>query len=238
MRQLVLAAFLLCPLGQAAAQPPPAVPQTTPAQIDRVVGPWELSNPAGDRKCDVTFKAERAGPGFGLGFAASCAAIFPAVTGVVGWAVTPNGNIQWLDRTGAATFDFGETEVGIFEALRPGDPSVYFLTNRGLAGTTLPTADELTGIWTLGQPRGRALCTLTFKPELAANAGPLEQRFTLDAAEGCERSVAALGLSSWRLERELLVLQGATTVLSFKRDPDGRWTKVPADNRPLVLSRE
>ncbi|MBN8938318.1 MAG: AprI/Inh family metalloprotease inhibitor [Rhizobiales bacterium] len=237
MRQLVFAALLFWPIGSAGAQAP-AQPAASPAQIDRIVGPWELSNPAGDRKCDVTFKPERNGSGFGLAFGPGCAGIFPAVTTISAWSVTANGNIQWLDQAGAATFDFGETEVGIFEALRPGDPSVYFLTNRGLAGTALPTADEITGLWTLGQPRGRALCSLTFKPELAAGAGPLEQRFALDVAEGCERSVAALGLTSWRLERELLVIQGGATVLSFKRDPDGRWTKVPADNRPLVMSRD
>ncbi|MGL4291878.1 MAG: AprI/Inh family metalloprotease inhibitor [Phreatobacter sp.] len=238
MRQLVFAALILWPIGPASAQAPAAASPASPAQIDRIVGPWELSNPAGDRKCDVVFKPERNGPGFGLGFGPGCTGTFPAVTAISAWTVTANGNIQWLDRAGAASFDFGETEVGIFEALRPGDPSVYFLTNRGLVGTALPTADELTGLWTLGQPRGRALCNLTFKPELAASAGPLEQRFALDTAEGCERSVAALGLVSWRLERELLVIQGASTVLTFKRDPDGRWTKVPADNRPLVLSRD
>jgi Protease inhibitor Inh len=238
-----LALFLAAgPVAAQSQTPPPAGPvgQAAPALIDRAVGPWELSNPAGDRKCDVTFSADRAGAGFALGFGPQCASAFPAVSDVTAWTVAPAGNIQWLDRGGTPIFDFGETEVGNFEALRPGDPSVYFLTSRGLAGTTLPAADEVVGVWTLSQPPSRALCTLDFKQDLAREAGPLEQRFALEALEGCERSVAALKLASWRLERELLMLQaqGGATVLSFKRDPDGRWTKVPADNRPLTLSRE
>lgn len=243
MRPLLAFAVLTCLVGESVAQAPapapvPATNEARPAQIDRAVGPWELSNPAGDRKCDVLFKPERAGTGLALDFAPACILTFPAIADIVAWSVSPEGSIQWLDRIGAVAFDFGETEVGIFEAIRAGDGAVYFLTNRGLAGTTLPTADEVVGTGTLGQPRGRALCRLTFKPDLAANAGPLEQRFALEVGEGCERAVTALGLTSWRLERELLVLQGSGGSLSFKRDPDGRWAKVPADGRPLVINRD
>ena len=44
--------------------------------------------------------------------------------------------------------------------------------------------------------------------------------------------------SPWRLERELLVLYAADlSVLTFRRDGEGRWNKVPADRTPLVLTR-
>lgn len=221
--------------------PPPAMAQA-PAQseaalVERAVGPWELSNPSGSRKCAVTFRAERAGPGRGLTLAEGCAAAFPAVANVAAWSVAPTGAIRWLDRAGQPAFDFEETEVGIFESLRAGDPTVYFLTNLGLAGRTLPTADDVAGGWNLGQPTGRALCSLGLKQELAADAGALEQRFALDVASGCERSVAALGLTSWRLDREILVILGKSGTLSFRREDGGRWVKTPADNRPLVLTR-
>jgi hypothetical protein len=229
---LVLATFAACPARAQA----PALPNA--AQIERAAGPWELSNPAGDRKCQLTFKPERTSGGLSLAFGASCAQTFPVVNGIAAWTIGPSGGIRWLDRVGAAVLDFEETEVGIFEALKAGDPNVYFLTNLGLAGTSLPTAEEVTGLWSLGQPRGRALCNLTFQSELAAGAGPLEQRFALEIAPGCERSVASLALTSWKLERELLVIFGAgTTALTFRREADGRWTKSPADNRPLVMSR-
>jgi hypothetical protein len=234
-----LAAILVIAAAPLVAQAQAPAPQPDPALVDRAVGPWELSNPAGDRKCAVTFKPERSGTGRGLLFSEGCATAFPAVVGASAWTISPNGGIRWLDRAGTALFDFDETEVGIFESLRAGDSNVYFLTNLGLAGKTLPTADEVAGLWSLGQPRGRALCTLTLKQELAEGAGPLEQRFAMEIAEGCERSVAALGLAHWRLERELLVLGGRTsTVLSFKREPDGRWIKTPVDNRPLVMIRQ
>jgi hypothetical protein len=222
--------------------PAPAAAQTPAApdlaRIERAVGPWELSNPAGDRKCAVTFRAERLGAGRALVLAEACAATFPGIAGVVAWTIGPAGGVRWMDRAGAALFDFEETEVGIFESLRPGDSSVYFLTSLNLAGTALPTADELAGTWTLGQPRGRALCSLGLKQELAADAGALEQRFGLEVAEGCERSIGALGLSHWRLDRELLVLGGRGQSLTFKREPDGRWIKTPADSRPLVMIRQ
>jgi hypothetical protein len=217
----------------------PAASGPDPAQVERSVGPWELSNPAGDRKCAVTFKPERLGAGRALALSDACATTFPGVAGMVAWTISPAGGIRWTDRAGTTVFDFDETEVGIFESLRPGDSNVYFLTNLGLAGTTLPTAEEVMGMWTLGQPRGRALCALTLKQELAADAGPLEQRFALDIAEGCERSVAALNLSHWRLSRELLVLGGrGAAIIAFKREPDGRWVKTPVDTRPLVMTRQ
>ena len=234
---LVIAALVLATLAAVPAEAQaPALPNA--AQIERAAGPWELSNPAGDRKCELSFKPERAAGGLALAFAPACAQTFPLVAGIAAWTIGPGGGIRWIDRAGAAILDFEETEVGIFEALKEGDSNVYFLTNLGLAGTALPTAEEVTGAWSLGQPRGRALCNLTFQSELAPGAGPLEQRFALEVGAGCERSVAALALTSWKLERERLVIYGTgTTMLTFKREPDGRWTKSPADNRPLVMSR-
>lgn len=211
--------------------------RATPAQVERALGAWELSNPAGDRKCEVAFRPERTGPGFAIAFHPDCAGLFPAVGVVAAWSVAPSGAIRWLDRAGAAQFEFDETELGIFESLRPGDPTVYFLTNLTLAGQQPPAADEVAGLWTLGQPAGRGLCTLDLKAELAPDAGALEQRFALTVAEGCERSIAALGLTSWRLDREILVLAGRAGALSFRREADGRWKKTPQDNRPLVLGR-
>lgn len=238
MRKVIAAAVLALVPSDLWSQTAPA--QTPdPAQVERAVGPWELSNPAGDRKCAVTFRPDRVGSSRALTLAETCAATFPAVAGIAGWTISPSGGIRWTDRAGAPVLDFEETEVGIFESLRPGDSNVYFLTNLGLAGKTLPTADEVAGMWTLGQPRGRALCSLTLKQELADGAGALEQRFAVEVAGGCERSVAALGLNHWRLERELLVLGGqGPSALSFKREPDGRWVKTPVDSRPLVMSRQ
>lgn len=231
---LSLTCLLVAP-GPAAMAQAPTPPDT--AQLERAVGAWELSNPAGSRKCAVTFRPERSGPGRAVALAEGCAATFPAVGAVVAWTIAPNGAIRWLDRAGQPVFDFEETEVGIFESLRQGDSTVYFLTSLTLAGKALPTADELLGGWNLGQPRGRALCALTLKQELAAGAGALEQRFAIEIGAGCERSILALGLAHWRLERELLVLGGQAGSLSFKREEDGRWSKTPADNRPLVLAR-
>lgn len=228
---LVLAISLMA--GNAWAQTP------DPGQVDRALGAWELSNPSGTRKCGVTFRPDRLGRGLALTLEPACQQTFPALAGITGWTVAPNGNILWLDREGLAQFDFGETEVGIFEAIRPGDATVYFLTNLGLAGTIPPSIEEVTGPWTIGQPRGRPLCRLTLRPELAADAGPLEQRFALDVGPGCERSVAALGLASWRLDRELLLLIGTgRQSVSFRREPGGRWLKVPPDNRPLTMTRD
>lgn len=232
---LALLVILFAPAEAARAQTPAAQPDG--ALIERAVGAWELSNPAGSRKCAVTLRAERAGTARALTFGEGCVATFPAVAAIVAWSVGPTGSIRWIDRAGQPAFDFEETEVGIFESLRQGDPNVYFLTSLALAGKALPTADEIAGTWSLGQPSGRSLCALLLKQELAAGAGALEQRFAVEIAAGCERSIAALGLSHWRLERELLVFGGRTGTLSFRREEDGRWTKTPPDNRPLVLSR-
>lgn len=230
-----LLVVLMAAPGAAHGQTPSPAPDA--ALTERAVGAWELSNPAGSRKCAVTLKADRAQTGRALAFGEGCVTAFPAVAAIVAWSVGPSGSIRWIDRAGKPAFDFEETEVGIFESLRQDDPNVYFLTSLALAGKTLPTADEIAGTWTLGQPSGRNLCALLLKQELAAGAGALEQRFAVEVTAGCERSVAALGLAHWRLERELLVFGGRAGTLSFKREADGRWTKTPADNRPLVLFR-
>ncbi|MEI8146520.1 MAG: AprI/Inh family metalloprotease inhibitor [Alphaproteobacteria bacterium] len=235
---LALAASLI--VGAAQAQQPAVVAPAPPtgAQVDRAIGPWELSNPAGSRKCTLEFKATRTGPGYQVAFGPACREAFPATAAITAWSVASNGNLVWLDNTGKTSFDFGETEVGIFEALRPGDATVYFLTNLGLVGTQLSQPDEIAGTWGLGRPGQAALCTLTLRDDLAPGIGLLEQRFVLTVAPGCERSIAALALGSWRLERELLLMYGAQNlVLSFKRETDGRWQKVPPDNRPLTLEK-
>lgn len=227
-------------LAVAAFAASPATAQT-PAQVERSVGPWELSNPSGQRKCDLEFRAARQRAGaveaYALAFGPRCREAFPATSAVIAWSLAQNGNLVWLDANGHPLFDFGETEVGIFEALRAGDPIVYFLTNLGLVGTALPLPEEVAGRWGLGRPGQRPACTLVLRDTLAPQAGLMDQRFGLEVVQGCERSLAALGFSTWRLERELLLIEGANAqVLTFKRDADGRWLKVPPDNRPLALT--
>lgn len=230
------AALALALAGPTFAQGRPPVDQ---ARVERAIGPWELSNPAGNRKCAVEFRDRPAGPGLSLALSPACREAFPATAGVAAWGVSSAGNLLWLDAQGQPLFDFGETEVGVFEALRPGDPNVYFLTNLGLAGIQLPQADEVAGLWGLGRPGARPTCALELKADLAADLGVLEQRFAVEIRPGCERSIATLGLASWRLERELLMIFGTgPNILSFRREADGRWTKTPADSRPLSLSRQ
>lgn len=209
------------------------------ARVERAVGPWELSNPAGNHKCSVEFRDRPAGPGLSLTLSPACREAFPATAAVAAWGISSAGNLLWLDAQGKPLFDFGETEVGVFEALRPGDPNVYFLANLGLAGIELPRADEVAGLWGLGRPGARPTCALDLKADMPADLGILEQRLAVEIRPGCERSIMNLGLASWRLERELLMIFGTgSNILSFRREQDGRWTKTPADSRPLALTRQ
>ncbi len=79
----VLLIVLMAAPGAARGQTP--APQPDPALTERAVGAWELSNPAGSRKCAVTLKAEfeHAGVLDEVGGTAYLAQLLTAMVGII-----------------------------------------------------------------------------------------------------------------------------------------------------------
>src|SRR4051794_40980914 len=70
--RLLTAALLAFSCAPTLAQPP------QPRGAARAgVGIWKFSNPAGDRRCIMTFKLDAAGPGRAVTLGGSCVATFP-----------------------------------------------------------------------------------------------------------------------------------------------------------------
>ncbi len=227
------------PVAPVAAPRYPPVPLAV--KIERIVGPWELSTPNGEKQCRLSHASAKGKTGMTVSFEVPCGTDFQITNDVAGWAMTPQGHLQWVSASGSVLLDFAETDTGIYEALRPGDPTVYFLTNLALAGASIPTPSDVAGPWTMARPQTRLSCSLVLEEDvLGGGASPMEERLVVKPSEACEKSFNGLKLFAWRLERELLVLYSSSAdqpVLSFRRDGEGRWNKVPADRQPLSLAK-
>src|SRR6266481_9905080 len=172
-----------------------------------MVGAWEISNAARDKTCPVTFKLEPAAGGFKLDLDEACGSAFPSLKDVVIWTMGPNDAVQLLNSKGAVVLDFMEVEAHMFEAERKGEGLFFMRTQSAIQAATV-TADQLFGEWILLKEFEKPLCKLTL-----SNATAGTESYKLTVKPGCDASIAGIGLSIWRLDRDELVLTG----------PGGAW---------------
>ena len=84
---------------------------------------------------------------------------------------------------------------GFTKPCGPGDPTVYFLTNLGLAGTTVATPADMAGSWVMTRPQTRLACQLTLDDGvLGGGSSPMEERLVLKPSDTCEKSFNGLRL--------------------------------------------
>jgi len=55
---------------------------------------------------------------------------------------------------------------------------------------------------------------------------------------GCDARIAAFGLTTWRLDREQLVLTGRTGAWRFGESDPTTWERVPLSTDPLLLMKQ
>jgi hypothetical protein len=211
-----------------AAQAQPAMNE----QAKNVVGTWEFSNADRDKTCSVTLKAEPAPGGYKAEFDPNCAAQFPLTGNVVSWKYPDNDLLYLLDARGQALVQFSEVEDSIFEAPTPG-VGVLFLQNPAAAPAPAKSAAQVAGNWMLKRGDGAVLCQLVLTETV------LKDGFALKLEPGCEASVARLGFTQWRLDREeLLLVPARGAPWRFESIDEKTWGQLPeSDNRVTLVRR-
>jgi hypothetical protein len=127
---------------------------------------------------------------------------------------------------------FSEVEDSIFEAPTPG-VGVLFLQNPAAAPAPAKSAAQVAGNWMLKRGDGAVLCQLVLTETV------LKDGFALKLEPGCEASVARLGFTQWRLDREeLLLVPARGAPWRFESIDEKTWGQLPeSDNRVTLVRR-
>ena len=207
----------------------------TPAPSDTakgMVGAWEISNAARDKTCPLSFSLDAAPGGYKVELDPQCGTAFPSLKDVVAWTIGSNDAVRLIDSKGAVVLDFTEVESRMYEAERKGEGLFFLRTQDAVKAATI-SPEQLFGEWTLLKEFEKPLCKLTL---LNASAGA--DGFKLTVKPGCDASVAGLGLTTWRLERDELLLVGRAGSWRFSESDATSWERIPPSADPLVLMRQ
>jgi hypothetical protein len=228
---LILAIALAVP---AFAQAPetdlaPRIPDAKQLAAD-----YELQSAPGDRKCVVTLETKPVAAGYALAFdRAACTPLFRFLSDTVAWLPGIAGSIRFVNAAKRTVSEFTEGVGGQYEALLEGD-GVYFLTNlQFVQPNDLPTFADAVGEWNISRPNGPAICSLTLTEQAAG-----DDLFKASVKAGCDPAITRFGPVRWYLDRgDIVLLSSRDERLRFGRQPEGNWTKIPEQPRPLLLSR-
>ena len=219
-------AFALFAAGATAQAPAPS------DAAKEMVGAWEISNAARDKTCPVTFKLDAAPGGFKLELDEACGTAFPPLKDVVIWIMGPNDSVRLLNSKGAVVLDFMEVESHMYEAERKGEGLFFMRTQAAIKAATV-SPEQVFGEWTLLKEFEKPLCKLTL-----SNASAGGESYKITVRPGCDASVADIELSTWRLDRDGLLLTGRGGSWRFSESDATTWERVPATADPLVLMRQ
>jgi hypothetical protein len=222
---MALAASLLPTSAQGPSQAPSEAAQA-------MVGVWEISNAARDKTCTVTFSLDAVEGGFKLEPDPACAGVFPSLKDLVLWTIGPNDSVLLLDTKRTVILDFSEVESRMYEAERKGE-GLFFMRTPAAIRATAVTPDQLFGDWTLLQEFEKPLCKLTL-----SNASAGGGSYRIDIKPGCDGAIAALGLATWRLDNEELILSGRTATWRFSESDTTTWERIPPSTDPMLLMRQ
>jgi hypothetical protein len=227
--RLSLLAAALAIAAAAHAQTPATMSEPAKAMI----GAWEISNAARDKRCAVSFKAEPVTGGFKLEFDPPCAD-FPVLREVGVWAIAgPKDSVRLFDSKGATVLDFLEVESGMFEAERKGE-GLFFMRSQAAIKAATVSPEQVFGDWTLLQEADKPLCRLTLSNAAAGG----EDTYRVVVKPGCSPAILGLGFATWRLEVNDLLLVGRGGTWRFSESDATVWERIPPSTDPMVLMRQ
>jgi hypothetical protein len=99
------------------------------------------------------------------------------------------------------------------------------------AATVSP--EQVFGEWTLFKEFEKPLCSLTLSSAAAGG-----ENYKITVKPGCDASVADIGLLTWRLDSDGLLLSGRGGSWRFSESDATTWERIPATSDPLVLMRQ
>ena len=224
----LIACVLVALAGGPALAQAPTPPQPSDA-ARALVGVWELSNPDRDRKCQLTFRLDPAGPGRGVAQSSACAAAFPDLRAIAAWIMGTDDALKLVDAKGDVLLELNEVESGMYETT----PSFthYFLQT--LAATNKERiTDDLFGEWQFSRG-GKVICQLTL-----ANTAYDTDSFALALKPGCDQLITRFAPVSWRLDRGQFVMLAANgQSWRFEENEENIWSRIPAMRPPLLMGR-
>ena len=227
MLDRLIASVLLIVATTAAHAQAPQLPPNDAARA--LVGVWELSNPDRDRKCQLTFRLDAAGPGRALSQSSACAGAFPDLRSIAAWTMGIDDALKLVDARGNVLLELNEVEAGMYETT----PSFthYFLQT--LAATNKERiTDDLFGEWQFSRG-GKAICQLTLN-----NTAYDTDSFALTLKPGCDQFITRFGPVSWRLDRGQFVMLAANgQSWRFEENEENTWSRIPAARPPVLMVR-
>ena len=197
-----------------------------------MVGAWELSNADRDKRCPITFSIDPAPGGFKLELDPTCAATFPQLKGVSAWAFGRNDVLRLVDGRGTAAFEFTEVEHGLFEGERKGE-GLFFLQTQAAIKAETRSAEDVFGEWKMQREADKVLCRLTLSKETGGG-----ETYKLIVKPGCDATIVAFGLVTWRLDRDQIVLSGRAGNWRFAESDPTTWERMPLSTDPLLLMKQ
>jgi len=217
---------LLALAGAVLAQTPPPQPSDAARAL---VGVWELSNPDRDRKCQLTFRLDTAGPGRAVALSSACASAFPDLRQIAAWTMGSDDALKLVDARGSVLLELNEVEAGMYETT----PSFthYFLQT--LAATNKERiTDDLFGEWQFSRG-GRAICQLTL-----GNTAYDTDSFALALKPGCDPLITRFAPVAWRLDRgQFVMLDARGQSWRFEENEENIWSRIPAMRPPMLMMR-
>src|SRR5215510_4190407 len=201
-------------------------PPTSDFAKDLVGTAWEISNSDRDKRCPVT-----GGGGFRLELDPACTIV--PLKQVVAWILGPKDQLRLVDSNKTPVFEFAEVESGILEAERKGE-GLYFMQTQAALKAEIRNPDQLFGEWQIVQELDKPLCRLT----LSDTSAGAENTFKILVKPGCDARIAGFGLTTWRLDREQLVLTGRSSSWRFAESDPTTWERTPLTTDPLLLMKQ
>jgi Protease inhibitor Inh len=206
--------------------------QTVPEAARELVGSWEISNSDRDKRCSVTFSVDPAPGGYKLEFGSECGNSIPPLKDVVAWALGQNDVLRLIDAKNVAAFEFTEVESGLYESERKGE-GLYFMQTQAALKIETRTAEQLFGDWQILREIDKPLCRLTL-----SNASGGESSYKIVVKPGCTAAIVGFGLTTWRLDRDQLILSGRSGSWRFTESDQTIWERVPLSTDPLLLMKQ
>jgi hypothetical protein len=198
-----------------------------------MVGMWDISDVDRERRCALAFSLDPAQRGFKIEFDPGCQAVFPSFGAVVGWDFGPKDELRFLDDKGGAVLAFTEVESGLFESER-GALGLLFLQTQAALKAETRSVEQIVGDWSLLREADKPLCRLM----LSDTAAEAADSFRVVMKPPCDKAIIAFGPTTWRLDRDQLVLSGRGGTWRFAESDATVWERVPLSVDPLLLVRQ
>jgi hypothetical protein len=197
-----------------------------------MVGGWELSNVDRDRRCPLTFSVEPVPGGYKIDLDSGCATAFPPLGNVAAWTFGPKDVLRFVDAKGGAVLEFTEVENGLFESERR-PHGLLFLQTQAALKVENRTVAQMVGDWSLLREADKPLCRLTLSDTAAGN-----EAYRVLVKPGCDPAIAAFNPTTWRLDRDQIILSGSDGRWRFSESDATVWERVPLSVDPLLLVRQ